>query len=95
MRWSLYFYVPKGTKTVGMFASGSGTLRDGSGATVFTFDRQKPGFHSIDVPKNQAGKIWKFHQCTGKRLLLNVPPFLARSEAELLLPKKLVDRDSQ
>ena len=94
-RWSLYFYVPRGTKTVGLFAGGGGTLQDASGNTVFKFENRKPGFHSIPVPKGQAGKLWKFHQCTGKRLLLTVPPFLARSETELLLPKKVVDRDSQ
>jgi len=94
-RWSLYFYVPKGTKTVGLFADGGGTLHDGAGNTVFKFDAWKPGFHSIPVPKGQAGSLWKFHQCMGKRLLLTVPPFLARSETELLLPKTVVDRDSQ
>ena len=94
-RWSLYFYVPRGTKTIGLFAGGSGTLRDSAGDEAFKFDGRKPGYHSIPVPKDRAGKLWKFHQCTGKRLLLNVPPFLARSESELLLPKKTVDRDSQ
>jgi len=94
-RWSLYFYVPEGTKTVGLFADGGGTLRDGVGATVFKFDGRKPGFHSIPVPKGKSGSLWKFHQCTGKRILLNVPPFLARSESELLLPKKVVDHGSQ
>ena len=95
MRWSLYFYVPKGTKTVGLFADGAGTLQDGAGNTVFKFDGRKPGFHSIPVPKGKFGSLWKFHQCTGKRFLLTVPPFLARSETELLLPKKIVDRDSR
>jgi hypothetical protein len=95
MRWSLYFYVPKGAKTVGLFADGAGTLLDGSGNTLIKFDARKPGFHSIPVPKGQSGKLWKFHQCSGKRILLNVPPFLARSETELLLPKTIVDRDSQ
>ena len=95
MRWSLYFYVPKGTKSVGLFADGGGVLQDGAGNTVLEFDARKPGFHSIPVPKGKSGSLWKFHQCTGKRLLLTVPPFLARSETELLLPKKVVDRDSQ
>ena len=94
-RWSLYFYVPKGTKTVGLFADGGGSLRDGAGATVFTFDGRKPGFHSIPVPKGRQGTLWKFHECTGQRLLLTVPPFLARSEAELLLPREVVERDSR
>ncbi|MDP6045028.1 MAG: DUF4838 domain-containing protein, partial [Phycisphaerae bacterium] len=47
MRWSLYFYVPKGAKTVGLFADGAGTLLDGSGNTLIKFDARKPGFHSI------------------------------------------------
>jgi len=94
-RWSLYFYVPKGTKVVGLFADGGGSLRDGAGKTVFTFDGRKPGFHSIPVPQGRAGALWKFHQCTGKRLLLTVPPFLARSEAELLLPREVVARDAR
>jgi len=93
-RWSLYFYVPNGTQTVGLFAEGGGTLRDAAGNTVFTFDGRKAGFHSIPVGPGQAGTLWKFHQCTGKRLLLTVPPFLARSETELLLPRKVVTRDS-
>ena len=95
MRWSLYFYVPRGTKTVGLFANGAGTLQDASGSTVCKFDGRKPGFHSIPVPKGKSGGLWKFHQCTGKRILLTVPPFLARNGNELLLPKQVVDRDSQ
>jgi len=94
-RWSLYFYVPRDTKTVDMFARGSGVLLDGSGAEAFKFDAWKPGYCSIPVPKGQSGKLWKFDKCTGKRLLLNVPPFLARNEAELLLPKAIVDRESR
>ena len=94
-RWSLYFYVPKGTQTVGLFADGGGTLRDAAGKTVFTFDGRKGGFRSIPVGQGQAGALWKFHQCSGKRLLLTVPPFLARSETELLLPRKVVARDSK
>jgi len=94
-RWSLYFYVPKGTKTVDLFASGSGSLLDGSGAERLKFNGWKPGYHSIPVPKGQSGQLWKFDKCTGKRILLNVPPHLARNETELLLPKTIVDRDSK
>jgi hypothetical protein len=95
MRYSLYFYVPKGVKTVDMFAGGSGAIRDAAGNTLLKFDSRKPGYHSIPVPKDQAGKLWELHQCTGTHLLLNLPPCLARSESELLLPRKIVERDSQ
>ena len=93
-RWSLCFYVPKGTATVGLYADGQGTLRGGSGKTVFTFDGTRAGFHSIPVPPGQDGTLWKFHHCSGQRLLLTVPPCLARNGAELLLPRAIVERDA-
>src|SRR5262249_12651416 len=34
-RWSLYFYVPRGTKVVGGYASGVGVLLDGDGKKVY------------------------------------------------------------
>lgn len=91
-RWSLYFYVPRGTKTVGGFSSGPGLLRDGAGKTVHKFDN-KPGYFSIAVPTGQDGKLWKFDNTAGVRHLMTVPPYLARSGRELLLPKEVVDRD--
>jgi len=91
-RWSLYFYVPKGTTAVGMFAEGRGSLRDGAGNTVHTFDGQRAGYLAVPVPAGQDGTLWKFHACSGRRLLLTVPPLLARSGAELLLPRPVVAR---
>lgn len=88
-RWSLYFYVPKGTKVVGGYSGGIGTLLDGSGKKVFEFSKQATYF-SVPVPRGEDGKLWKFQQCVGKRLLMTVPPYLARSEKELLLPGEVV-----
>jgi hypothetical protein len=92
-RWSLYFYVPRGTKVVGGYASGQGTLLDGGGKTVHTFTKE-PGYFSVPVPPGQDGKLWQFHQCSGQRLLMTVPPYLARSGKELLLPAEVVDKDA-
>src|SRR5207248_7092631 len=36
-RWTMYFYVPKGTKEVAGYADGPGELQDGDGQKVFTF----------------------------------------------------------
>jgi hypothetical protein len=88
-RWSAYFYVPKGTKTVGGFASGIGVLRDGNGKKVHDFDT-KPGYFSVPVGEGQDGKLWKFENGVGQRLLMTVPPCLASSAAELLLPVEVV-----
>jgi len=88
-RWSLYFYVPKGTKIVGLHGRG-GAVLDGGGEKVFTFGGKKATFHSIDVPKDQDGKLWKIDDAAGAIRLLTVPPYFARSGDELLLPAEVV-----
>ncbi|MFW5693237.1 MAG: DUF4838 domain-containing protein, partial [Thermoguttaceae bacterium] len=94
-RWSLYFYVPRGTETVGGFSTGtSGTLRDGGGNVVFDFsDMEEPGHFSAAVPKGQDGRLWQFDNCMGSRMLMTVPPCLARNGAELLLPREVIEAD--
>ena len=47
----------------------------------------------MEVPAGQDGKLWKFDQCVGQRLLMTIPPILARTSAELLLPEEVVARD--
>jgi hypothetical protein len=91
-RWSLYFYVPKGTKIVGGFGEGVGKLLDAEGSLAHTFEG-KPGYFSVPVPAGHDGRLWKFDFCAGDKLLMTVPPYLARSAAELLLPKSVVQRD--
>jgi hypothetical protein len=91
--WNLYFYVPKKTKIVGLFAGGSGKLLDGSGNVAFTFRAKKPDYYGIKVPEGQDGKLWKFHQCTGTKRLMTVPPCLASNARELLLPPEIVEAD--
>lgn len=92
-RWSLYFYVPKGTKVIGGFASGQGNLLDPAGKKAHTFDGP-PGYFSIPVPAGQDGKVWMFANTAGRRLLMTVPPCLARSPKELLLPAEVVKADA-
>jgi hypothetical protein len=91
-RWGLYFYVPKGTKVVAGFASGPGSLLDGAGKKVHEFDG-KPGYFRVEVPAGQDGRAWTFSNTSGRRLLMTVPPCLARSPRELLLPAEVVEAD--
>ena len=93
-RWSMYFYVPKGTKVIGGYASGQGDLLDNFGKKVHSFDK-KAGYFSIPVSAGQDGKLWKFQNTAGQRLLMTVPPCLARNERELLLPREVVERDAE
>lgn len=89
-RWSLYFYVPKNTKVVGGYSSGPGKLLDGNGKLIHTF-QNKPGYFRVPVERDAGGTLWKFENCAGQRLLMTVPPCLARSGEELLLPVELIE----
>lgn len=102
-QWSLYFYVPKGTKVVGGWAERiaqwapplSGTLRDGDGQVRYTFAQDRAGWFAVPVPPEQDGRLWKFDQSHGLRLLMTVPPYLARTAGDILLPEEVIARDSQ
>lgn len=88
---TFYFYVPKGTKLLGFYFLGKGTLvlPDGS--------RQQltgEGHRAIDVPIGADGKFWKVEDWKGRHLqLLTAPPYFARHPSELLLPKEVVEAD--
>ena len=99
--WTMYFYVPKGTKVVGGWASRianwapriSGTLSDADDNTVIDFAQAEEGWFKAPVAQGQDGKLWKFTNSQGQRLLMTVPPYLARNSAELLLPREVIDAD--
>jgi hypothetical protein len=94
-RWSLYFYVPKGTRSVAGFTTGTaGKLRDGNGREVFSFDSMKQaGYFNIAVPNGQDGMLWRFENCAGSRMLMTVPPYLAARAGDLLLPHEVLEAD--
>jgi len=100
--WTLYFYVPKGSQSVGGWASRianwapriSGKLLDGSGRELLDFGKAQEGWFNVPVPEGEDGKLWKFERSQGQRLLMTVPPYLSRSTEELLLPAEVVKVDS-
>jgi len=89
-RWTLYFYVPPGTKRIGLFGGGAGRILDPEGQPALVLDQRKPGYYSISVPPGQDGRLWKIDRASGAVRLLTVPPYLARSPDELLLPQEVV-----
>lgn len=100
--WTLYFYVPKGTRVVGGWASRvanwapriSGRLLNSSGKEMLDFAKMEgDGFFKVVVPQGADGSLWKFDGNLGQRLLMTVPPYLARRGEELLLPREVVERD--
>ena len=85
--WAAYFYVPKGTKVVGLHGGGHGEIQDSAGRTVFWLNGREPGFYSVEVPEGQDGRLWRVRYARGAIRLLTVPPYFARSAEELLLPR--------
>lgn len=94
--WSLVFYVPRGTQIVGGYSERArGQVLDGEGTVVYDFSgREAPAFFKIPVPPGQDGQFWKFNRTSGRQMLLTVPPYLARTPAELLIPREVVDADA-
>jgi hypothetical protein len=92
-RHSRYFYVPRGTKVVAGYATGVGTMLDGGAKVVHTFDNTA-GYFNVPVPVGQDGKLWLLRSNAGTRYFMTVPPYLARTPSELLLPAEVVARDA-
>ncbi len=86
-RWTLYIYVPLGTREIGLYsAATAGRLLNPEGGTALEFDHAGGAFLSVPVPQGGDGKLWKIYGAKGSVRLLNIPPFLARTPEELVLP---------
>ena len=96
--WSLVFYVPRGTKSVaGYTDNGRGKIVDGLGNTMLNFsDLAIPCYFNIPVPEGSDRALWRIEKHASRSFkLLTVPPYLARSGKELLLPREVVVADTE
>lgn len=98
-RTAYYFYVPRGTKVVGGFAEKSlvGALHDAEEREVLRFDGDDAaeGFVHVKVQPGQDGRLWSLRNMTrGSFQLMTVPPYLAASAEELMLPAEVIERDA-
>ena len=53
------------------------------------------GFFKVEVPPGADGALWRFERNIGQRLLMTIPPHLARTGEELLLPREIVEADAK
>jgi hypothetical protein len=92
-RPDLVFYVPRGTKILGIFTRGQGTIYDGDNRPAIQLEG--PSRHvSIPVAEGMDGKFWRFSGMVGSRIqLLTVPPFMAPSALQLMLPREVIEAD--
>jgi hypothetical protein len=70
-------------------------LLDPKGNVRYDFGEHEEGWFCVDVPEEMDGKLWKFLDNNGQRLLMTVPPYLARSGKELLLPEEVLEKDAK
>jgi len=85
--WMAYFYVPEGTRLIGLYGGDHGEIQDSAGRTVFWLNGREPNYYGVDVPDGQDGRLWRVRFGRGAIRLLTVPPYFARSPKELLLPR--------
>ena len=93
--FSAYFFVPTGTKYVGGYSPDAvGYLKDSSGNNVLAFTQPEfPGYFNVEVPAGEDGSAWQFFYCGKTPWLMTVPPFLARSPEELLIPAEVLEKE--
>lgn len=102
-KWSMWAYVPKGTKYLGGYRFGllKGKIvgPDGNVKLAFTGDTKTElnrDYWEIPVPAGMDGKLWLFQDVEGAGLrVLSIPPYFARRAEELLLPREVVEADKK
>ncbi|NOY80103.1 MAG: DUF4838 domain-containing protein [Kiritimatiellaeota bacterium] len=91
--WMMYFYVPKGTRTLAFHGGEHGEILDSAGRVLFWLNGRQPDFYTVAVPEGEDGAFWRVRYGRGAVRLLNVPPYFARRPEELLLPPEVVEAD--
>jgi hypothetical protein len=87
-RWTLYAWVPEGTRRIGLYSAASaGELINPEGEKALDLAAEGGRFLSVAVPEGMDGRLWKLHNVAGRVSLLSIPPYLARTPAELLVPE--------
>ncbi len=99
----LYFYVPKGTKSIWFYAYNDGTITISNPDDKIVYqDSSNGSYVSVPVPAGQDGKIWKLgDSIRGKganmRLrrfsFLNLPNVLSFSSKYIFVPSDLAKKD--
>lgn len=94
-QWAGYFHVPKGTRHIGLFGGEHGEVLDADGRIHFWLNGREPNYYSVEVPDGQDGRFWRVRYVRGALRLLTVPPYFARSPAEMLLPVEVLQENDR
>lgn len=92
-KWRAYFYVPKGTRQIGLLGGTYGEIRNPQGHPVLLLHGRERNYYSLPVPEGQDGQVWQVRDVRGPLELLTVPSCFGRTPHELLLPREVIERD--
>lgn len=84
--WMGYFYVPKGTTTFGLYGGEHGEVQDSQGRTVLWLNARSRGYHTVAVPAEEDGTVWRIRYARGAVRLLDIPSYFAPDPTGLLVP---------
>jgi len=94
-RWH-YFFVPYGTKQLVIYTGSiKQEISDSDGKILYSWENKPnvPGFIFVDIPEGQDGKVWKIRGVyVGNIEFINVPPYIALSPDELLVPEEALKK---
>ena len=92
--YTAYFYVPSDAAEISGWIGHQCRVRNSSGDVVYSFSAgARPEHFVIPVPSDQRGRLWFVDHCSGRLVLLNVPPYLTPGPKEMLLPESVVATD--
>lgn len=90
----LYFYVPKGTREIVYYANCNPHQVVRPDGVVAREVNAQPAYIRVPVPPGMDGKPWSFLNLIPRHLwLCNVPNYLSRSPAGLLVPREVAVAD--
>jgi hypothetical protein len=90
--YTMYFYVPKGTTTLGGYSDAQNVkFYSPDGTLVYTTPAR--GYFAISLSPIHQGKFFKVQNANGILALMTVPPQIALHPTELLLPADVVSAD--
>lgn len=91
-QWAAYFYVPKGTRRIGLHGGEHGEVLDPEGRAHLWLNGRERGFYTVEVPEGQDGRFWQARYVRGALNLLTVPPYFTRHPREAVLPIDLLEQ---
>ncbi len=88
--WSGCFYVPPGVERIGGYSERpKGRLVSPEGRVLADFGKEHgPGYFDVAIEPSSKGRVFEFREAVGRKILMTVPPYLARRGTELLTPEE-------